>query len=255
MKRVLISLLTLLFLLAVLSPAAFARAGGGGGGGGGGSGGHSSGSHSSGSTPGPRRFYRPYHSGSPAGTVAGAGSLIMVFVTIATARSFRYSPPGAQKKEAKKWLKAAAQNDSLWDSAEMKDQIREAYLAIQQSWTDNRLEDARYYLSDSLYNTFQTKLNWMAQRNERNVLRNIRLLSATPVSARYKIPGDRKTACLCCHIHGKMEDYTADSTTGRFISGSYFSRPFVEYWCFIRNADNTRWILDRIYQKDEYEGQ
>lgn len=137
----------------------------------------------------------------------------------------------------------------------MKDQIREAYLAIQQAWTDNRLEDARYYLSDSLYNTFQTKLNWMAQRNERNVLRNIRLLSATPVSAGYKIPRDRKTACLCCHIHGKMEDYTADITTGRFISGSYFSHPFVEYWCFIRNADNTRWILDRIYQKDEYEGQ
>lgn len=258
MKRILILLFTLLLLLAVLSPAAFARAGGGGGsgggGGGGGSSGHSGSSHSSGSTTGPHRFYTPYHSGSPAGPVAGVGSVVLAFAAIATARSFRYSAPNAQKKETKKWLKAAAQNDSLWDSGEMKDQIREAYMAIQQAWTDNRLEDARPYLSDSLYSTFQTKLSWMAQRNERNVLRNIRLLSATPVSAGYETPGERRSARLCCHIHGKMEDYTIDRNTGRFISGSYFSRPFVEYWCFVRNADNTRWILDRIYQKEEYEG-
>lgn len=102
MKRVLISLLTLLFLLAVLSPAAFARAGGGGGGGGGG--GYSSGSHSSGSTPGPRRFYRPYHSGSPAGTVAGAGSLVMVFATIALPDPSDTARPALRKKRQKNGL-------------------------------------------------------------------------------------------------------------------------------------------------------
>lgn len=109
------------------------------------------------------------------------------------------------------------------------------------------MSPAAQYMSDQLRESFQTKLNWMEFRHEKNILQDIKLLKALPVAVYDDADNTRDHVWF--YIHGKMVDYIIDTQTGAKRSGSTTPGRFVEYWQFIRKED--RWVLHKILQKDE----
>ena len=241
MRRFLALILTIIILFSCVTIPVFAlRAGGGssGGGGGGGSGGGSSGTH--------------HHSSA---TNGGAGDSLqqlvpfLGFLLIGSAGvvAFRLRL-SKYARSTKKLMKLLQKKDTAWKYKHIQKQVHRAYFAIQNAWTNSDMEPARQYMSDTLYQSFQTKLAWMKYKDQRNVLKHIRLLDAIPVS----VHDDSNNALdfVWFYIKGRMVDYTIDTQTNERVEGSSVPTSFCEYWQFTRTPEN-RWVLNEILQEDE----
>ena len=141
------------------------------------------------------------------------------------------------------------QGDNAWKYKDIISTVNDSFIAIQNAWSNMDMSSASQYMSTDLYDKFQVKLNWMAYRNEKNILKNIQLLQALPVAVHDD--SDNARDYIWFYIKGKMTDYTIDTTTQRKISGNTSPAAFVEYWQFTRNEDT--WVLNEILQKDEAE--
>ena len=138
-------------------------------------------------------------------------------------------------------------NDPAWRYDDIQKQVEKAYHKIQEAWGANNLMIAKAFLSDDLYEKFQTKLEWMSYQNRKNVMDKIRLDSAKPVMV-HNEEGSANDY-VWYHIDGSMVDYIIDEKTGEQISGSKDRCSFVEYWMFVRK--NRSWVLNKILQKEE----
>ncbi|MBR6503289.1 MAG: Tim44 domain-containing protein [Clostridia bacterium] len=214
------------------------RAGGGGSGGsGGGGGGSSSGSsHNSGTGRQPTLFESIIQ------------FIMMPFVLFSSSIIF-YIKLTKRSRKSKKLMKQMMQSDNAWKYKDISSTVKESFIAIQTAWSDMDMSPASQYMSDELYDNFQTKLNWMAYRNQKNVLNNVQLLKALPVAV-YDDCDDSRDY-IWFYIKGKMVDYIIDTNTQLKVSGNTSATTFVEYWQFTRKENN--WVLNKILQKNESE--
>lgn len=227
MKKLIRCLFIVCILCFSVSPV-YARAGGGGGGSGGGGGG---GSSSSGHTP---------HSEShPASNQDRAASVIFFCLGSYSLSCFekyrrRYKAI-SMHKDMKKELEE--KNNSSFDEKKMNKVVADYYYTIQNAWNDRDMDILKQCLSQSLYDQWETKLNWWEYEGIRNELSDIRLLKTMVVEV-----GDDY---FWSYIEGKMRD--------RMIKGNEVTQDnkgmFVEYWRFIVEED--RIYLDEIRQEDE----
>lgn len=226
MKKFLRCLFIVLILCFSISPV-YARAGGGGGGSGGGGGG-SSGSPSHGSSP-VRRTTSPQER---------AASVILFCLGSYSLSCFdkyrrRYKAI-SMHKAMKQDLK---QNNTFFDEKKMNEVVADYYYTIQNAWNDRDMDVLKQCLSPSLYEQWQTKLNWWDYEGIRNELSDIRLLKTMVIEV-----GD---GYFWSYIEGKMRD--------RMIKEHEVTQDnkemFVEYWCF--KMEDDRIYLDEIKQEDE----
>ena len=226
MKKFLRCLFIVLILCFSISPV-YARAGGGGGGSGGGGGG-SSGSPSHGSSP-VRRTTSPQER---------AASVILFCLGSYSLSCFdkyrrRYKAI-SMHKAMKQDLK---QNNTFFDEKKMNEVVADYYYTIQNAWNDRDMDVLKQCLSPSLYEQWQTKLNWWDYEGIRNELSDIRLLKTMVIEV-----GD---GYFWSYIEGKMRD--------RMIKDHEVTQDnkemFVEYWCF--KMEDDRIYLDEIKQEDE----
>lgn len=216
---------------------------GGGGSGGGGSGGGSGGSGGGSGT---------VHHG---GAYYGPGSILsdilsgvfFIFALFGSVIVYRLKI-SKYARNTRKLMKMLDKKDSAWKFKNIQRQVKEIFYALQNAWLNSDLTPTKHYLSDELFENYQTKLSWMKYRKQRNVLNNIKLIEAVPVSV-YDSDDDTKDY-VWFYIKGRMVDYIIDTETNLKISGSTKSESFVEYWQFVRN-ENGNWVLNKILQKDE----
>lgn len=252
MKKIICLILLTIIMISVLAITVYAndadyccnlppvslRAGGGSSGGGGGSSGGSSGggshSHSSGSGRQPTLFESVF------------GFIMLPFVLFSSSIVF-YIQLTKRSRKAKRLMKQMKRGDSAWKYQYVSSNVEESFLAIQQAWTDMDMSTASQYMSDELLDSFQTKLNWMKYKNQKNVLEKIRLIEALPVAV-YD-DSDNSRDYIWFYIKGRMVDYTIDTDTQLIVEGRTTPSSFVEYWKFVRKENN--WVLDSILQKNE----
>lgn len=258
LKKLLCIMLAIIFSLSGLNLVVFAetldfnasisvlRAGGGENGGGGGSsgGGSNGGSNSGGSVGGYGTNSRGNRRTSLLETILQIVLFPFIFFSSAIVFHFQLSK---RSRKAKKLIKHMQKSDHAWKFNNLQKCVEESFYAIQNAWTNLDMLPASQYMSDQLYDRFQTDLNWMKIRHEKNILKNIKLIEALPVA----VYDDADDNCdhVWFYISGKMIDYTIDTQTGEKLSGKTASSKFVEYWQFIRKDDV--WVLNKILQKDE----
>ena len=139
------------------------------------------------------------------------------------------------------------QSDNAWKFKNISASVKESFYAIQTAWTNMDMTPASQYMSEDLFNSFQTKLSWMEYRNKKNILEDINLIQALPVAV-HDDP-DNSRDFIWFYIKGRMIDYTIDTTTQLKTDGKMSPATFVEYWRFVRKDDT--WVLNKILQKDE----
>lgn len=227
MKKFLRCLFIVFILCFSVSPV-YARAGGGGGGGsGGGGGGSGSPSH---------------HSSSPVRYVDTPERRITSLITFSLiSYGFSYMKKYRRRYKAISMHKAMKQdfkqNNTSFDEKKMNEVVADYYYTIQNAWNDRDMDVLKQCLSPSLYEQWQTKLNWWEYEGIRNELSDIRLLKTMVVEV-----GD---GYFWSYIEGKMRD--------RMIKENEITQDnkemFVEYWCF--KMEDDRIYLDEIRQEDE----
>ena len=125
--------------------------------------------------------------------------------------------------------------------------VKDSFIAIQTAWSNMDMSPASQYMSKELYGSFQTQLNWMSYRNQKNILENIQLIQALPVAVHDDCDNSRDY--IWFYIKGNMVDYIIDTNTQLKVSGNTSATSFVEYWQFTREENN--WVLNKILQKNE----
>lgn len=215
--------------------ALYLRAGGGSGSGGsgGGSGSSGGGTHTA--------------SGGRSSLLGNIFQIILfAFVSCSSAVLFHYRLSKRSRK-AKKLMKQMRTSDNAWKFKSIEKTVEESFYAIQNAWSALDMTPAVQYMSQELFENYQTKLNWMRFRNQKNVLEKIRLLRALPVAVHDDADNSRDHVWF--YIKGRMVDYIIDTDTFKIISGSTLPTAFVEYWQFVRRDDE--WVLNKILQKNE----
>ena len=144
-------------------------------------------------------------------------------------------------------MKQMMKSDNAWKYKNIFATVNDSFMAIQTAWSNMDMLPATQYMSDELFESFQTKLRWMAVRNQRNVLKNIQLVKALPVAVHDD--SDNSRDYIWFYIKGRMIDYIIDTNTQLKISGSTSNASFVEYWLFTRKENE--WVLNKILQKNE----
>lgn len=237
MKKFIILLLVVIFILSTGVSHIYARAGGGSSGS---SGGGSSSSSRSSSSSGTRR--------SRSNPISQIVNLIMfIVISGASAIAFRMRLLKA-KINSKRIMNLLDNKDDAWKYKNIQKQVETSYFNIQKAWSNQDMSTAQKYMLKDLYDSFQTKLEWMKIKNQRNILKKISLLEAIPISI-YDDQDDTKDS-VWYFIKGSMIDYTIDTNTNLIIEGKDVKKQFIEYWKFVRQ-DKNKWVLAQILQEDE----
>lgn len=212
------------------------RAGGGSSSSGGSSGG-SSGRHST----------RSGQSNRPTSIIETILSYIVFFILFFSSVIIFYLKVIRASINSKKLLKILDDKDKNWNYKNIENQVIKTFYSVQESWTNMDMTPSKEYMDDNLYETFNTKLEWMQMGDKRNILKKIKLINLKPISI-YDDKDDSKDS-IWFYIKGKMIDYTINTETNEKIEGNDYSKTFIEFWKFVKKDD--RWVLAKILQKDE----
>ncbi|MBK1809741.1 Tim44 domain-containing protein [Clostridium sp. YIM B02505] len=218
------------------SSTAYARAGGGGGSSGGGGGG-TGGSHSSSrNSTGSRNPISAILSFGAFAIMASAGTIIL------------RAQIGKKKVKSISVIKDLSKSDDNWNYKNIKREIEETFYKVQTAWMERDQDLAKEYMSEELYTKHRTQTEWMKIKKQKNILKGITLLGASPIGVEDHEGIDKDI--IWVHIKAKSQDYIIDEETNEVIEGK--ARRYVqfeEYWKFIRKEQ--RWVLDEIRQIDE----
>ena len=146
-------------------------------------------------------------------------------------------------------MKRLEKIDDSWNYKAFNQTIEHIFYETQNAWMERNQDLAINSLSQSLYNQYRIKSEWMLVRHEKNILKSIRLIEAMPVDVK-DFDGNANDL-VWIYIKAKAIDYIIDDQTMRLKSGSTSSKSFVEYWKLIK--ENGRWVLDEIKQKNEFD--
>ena len=211
---------------------------GGGGSSGGSSGGGSSGGHHTPST-------RSYGTG---GVISNILSAIIMVILLFIGTIILYLKVLRSSFNSKRYMRMLDDKDITWNYKNVERQVIDAYYIIQEAWAVGNMAKAKDYMAKELYESFQSKLEWMEVKKRKNVLEKIRLVNVKPVSVHDD--EDDKKDLIWFYIKGKMVDYMINTETLEKVGGTTRTTSFVEFWKFTR-TENNRWVLTKILQQEE----
>lgn len=139
--------------------------------------------------------------------------------------------------------------DGFWSYEFVQNRIEEIYYGVQNAWNDGNMRKAEDLLTPTLYKRYQKHLDGMHRDGEKNVMKNIKLISALPVYA--KDFTNNEHDYIWAKIEGSMADYVINEDE-LIVEGENKEQPFTEYWRFTRRRDGM-WVLAEILQQYEFE--
>ncbi|MCK5784973.1 MAG: TIM44-like domain-containing protein [Candidatus Sabulitectum sp.] len=119
--------------------------------------------------------------------------------------------------------------DPQFTSAALIKKTSDAFLEIQQAWSDQDLSKVRRFISDGVNERFSLQIEMQKKQGIRNRMEDVQILGTEIIS----IESDSHFDSIHLKITAKAKDTDEDIATGRKIRDN-FSGAFVEYWSFLR---------------------
>ncbi len=111
---------------------------------------------------------------------------------------------------------------------EFMNKVNKSFFAIQNAWQEKDLSKVRKFISDGVYQRFNTQFEMMNVLGQVDKISNLKLISS--VIDKFEVDGDFDII----HV-GIMADITDQSSSAKFPElNEYAEERFVEYWSFIR---------------------
>ncbi len=216
-------LLVFLFFLAFLfaQQDVLARAGGGGGGSGGGGGGDGMGE---------LIIYILLALPFPWNFIVAGGLVVLLIIgkKKSNQQSVLNKLPQFNQASTDKQLDVIKKKDPSFDVNAFKEKVRHAFLQIQVAWENQDLKKTRKFISDGVYQRFNTQFKMMHKLEQKNTIDNLKIKNILID----KVESDGLFDVIHVAIHASIVD--------KFISKKYSSlnmggkEEFVEYWSFIK---------------------
>lgn len=124
-------------------------------------------------------------------------------------------------------------NNPSFDEEEFKEKVKTAFIGIQKAWEEQDLSNVRRFISDGVYQRFNTQFKLMQNLEQTNVIENL-LVKHIYID---RIESDGLYDIIHTAIHASIKD--------KFLSSKYpslnqiFNEEFVEYWSFIKKRGVT----------------
>lgn len=130
-------------------------------------------------------------------------------------------------KKAKGYNKFIDSNPEF-NEVEFKEKVRNAFIQIQKAWMAKDLTDVRKFLSDGVYQRFNTQFKMMEILKQNNKLSNIDVMNVFID----KVETDGNFDIMHVGIAASMDDQFISEIDSSLNMGGY--NEFVEYWSFLR---------------------
>ncbi|MBP8084182.1 MAG: TIM44-like domain-containing protein [Spirochaetes bacterium] len=112
--------------------------------------------------------------------------------------------------------------------------VKSAFTKIQTAWTEQNLGDVRRFISDGVYQRFNTQFKMMQLLQQKNILSNINIHNVFIDSAESDGDFDIIHVGIHASMHDKFEcalDHSLDSSS---------NSDFVEFWSFIKKRSSQK---------------
>lgn len=220
-RRVSSFLLKLTIFLALASPFALARAGGGGN--------------------------------------AGGGLLYLIVLPFVIAYAIYINHRINKKKKAtEQLLNTLSENDPAWKEYDLEEFARGTFFKIEEAWCKQDLAQLESLLRPELFSEWKSQIELMQSNGERNVMDGLRIDDLRFVEAQNYRDKEKDIFTAC--IDATATDYTVDAD-GNIVNSNTSSRrkkanrqkseeAFREFWTYERHGDN--WLLLKVDQAKEW---
>lgn len=191
------------------------------------------------------------------GNTLGFGEMIFVFALMGTVLIVGLVLMGVSKKTSgttgtarpRQWetltvLQAEmAKRDPAWEEANLLEQVRESYMAVQHAWVRRDQDVAKSEMTPELYARHKAQTDGMIARGEVAVLKNLEITGCRLVHASDYLDDSRDEAWV--KISARAYDYLMSEQTGKVLKGSKDNLSvFTEIWKFRR--DGRHWVAAEI---------
>ena len=131
-----------------------------------------------------------------------------------------------------RWAELSAA-DPEFQGDQLHARVQEIFTRLNEGWTQNRLEPARPYVSEGMYDYLRYWVDTYQSQGLRNVLEE----TTMDALAFAKVTRDRYYDAITVRVWGSGLDYTIDEKTGRVVGGhKRRRRRYSEYWTLIRSS-------------------
>ena len=123
--------------------------------------------------------------------------------------------------------------------ADFESRVRLVFVKMQESWSARRLEDARAFQTDAL---FQVHRFWMARYERGGLFNRMSDIKVTRVDVA-KVQRDAWFEAITVRVFASMRDWTQQGVDGAVVGGSRTTpRIFSEYWTFVRTIGSAQGV-------------
>jgi uncharacterized Zn finger protein (UPF0148 family) len=126
------------------------------------------------------------------------------------------------------------QNNPDFNEESFKDNVKTAFLDIQDAWQNQDLSRVRKFISDGVYQRFNTQFKMMKLLQQTNKIDNINIKNIYID----KIESDGLYDIIHTAVHASLSDHFISRLDSSLNSGG--SEEFVEYWSFLKKRGKRR---------------
>ncbi len=153
---------------------------------------------------------------------------------------FNQLPSGDPVSNVKGFDKFLSNNPGF-DEENFKDNVKSAFLDIQEAWQNQDLSKVRKFLSDGVYQRFTTQFRMMKLLQQSNTIEDIEIKNVYID----KIESDGLYDIIHTAVHASINDHFVSKLDPSMNSGG--KEEFVEYWSFLKKRGKPR---KDIYSSD-----
>ena len=193
------------------------------------------------------------------GRNGGGGILYLILIPYLIVHAWYINRRINQKKqETGRLLNTLSQNDTAWNEADLEVHVRQTFFQIEKAWCEQDLGLLQSLLHPQLLSEWKAQIELMQSNGERNVMEDLVLENVRIVDAQNYRDKERDTFAAC--IDAAATDYTVGKN-GEIVSSNTASRRkqaskeksqelFREFWTYQRHEE--KWLLLRIDQSKDW---
>ena len=143
-------------------------------------------------------------------------------------------PSGAKPASGLRPMEEYPWYDPDFDPEQMKTQLGDLYVQMQQAWTERDIEGLRPYFTDAFFTQMERQLNQMRRQGVINYVEHITVLGVTLKGFTRQGGEDH----IIAELRTSILDYTLQEKTGRLVSGDSKREKYMTYeWDLCRAWD------------------
>lgn len=132
-------------------------------------------------------------------------------------------------------------NNPDFNETSFKENVKSAFMRIQKAWEAQDISDVRKFISDGVYQRFNTQFKMMQLLKQKNTINNLEIKNLYID----RVESDGLFDIIHVAIHASIEDRFISELDARLNQGG--KEEFVEYWSFLKKRGKPR---KDIYQTD-----